>query len=95
MSLTLCVLLWAHEGSANALIAYEDRVLELARAHGGRLLQRARTDGSYGAPLEIQFLEFPSEEALDDYMRDDRRAALADDRDRAITRTEVMRVDLV
>jgi uncharacterized protein (DUF1330 family) len=95
MSITLCVLLWAHEGSDDALIGYEDRVLKLAPAHGGRLLQRARTDGSYGAPLEIQFLEFPSEGALDDYMKDERRAALADDRDRAITRTEVMRVDLV
>jgi hypothetical protein len=28
-------------------------------------------------------------------MRDERRTALADDRDRAIARTEVMRVDLV
>ena len=95
MSLTLCVLLWSHEGSEDALVAYEDQVLELARAHGARLLQRARTDGSFGAPLEIQFLEFPSEGALSDYMRDEQRVALADDRDRAITRTEVMRVNLV
>ena len=93
--MTLCVLLWAHPGNEDALISYEDRVLEFAPAHGGRLLQRARTDGSGGAPLEIQFLEFPSEGALDDYLQDERRTALAGQRDRAICRTEVMRVDLV
>jgi hypothetical protein len=95
MSLTLCVLLWAQEGNENGLIFCEDRVLEFAPSHGGRLLQRARTDGSGGAPLEIQFLEFPSERALDEYLRDERRMALAADRDRAIARTEVMRVGLV
>jgi hypothetical protein len=95
MSLTLCVLLWAHAGNEDGLISYENRVLELAPAHGARLLQRARTDGCGGAPLEIQFLEFPSEGALDDYLQDKRRKALADDRDRAIARTEVMRVGLV
>ena len=95
MSVTLCVLLWAHPGHEDALVSYEDRVLEFAPAHGARLLQRARTDGSAGAPLEIQLLEFPSEAALDDYLRDERRTALARERDRAITRTEVIRVDLV
>ena len=95
MSVTLCVLLWAHTGNEDALISYEDRVLDVAPAHGARLLQRARTDGSGGAPLEIQFLEFPSEGALDGYLRDERRTALAGERDRGITRTEVMRVDLV
>jgi hypothetical protein len=46
MSVTLCVLLWAHAGNEDALISYEDRVLEFAPSHGARLLQRARTDGS-------------------------------------------------
>ena len=95
MSVTLCVLLWAHAGNEDALISYEDRVLEFAPAHGATLLQRARTDGSGGSPLEIQFLEFPSEGALNDYLQDERRTALAGQRDRAICRTEVMRVDLV
>jgi uncharacterized protein (DUF1330 family) len=95
VSVTLCVLLWAHAGNEDALISYEDRVLEFAPAHGATLLQRARTDGSGGSPLEIQFLEFPSEGALNDYLQDERRTALAGQRDRAICRTEVMRVDLV
>jgi hypothetical protein len=54
MSLTLCVLLWAREGREHDLAVYEDRVLQLVSDHGGRVLQRARTDGSAGRPLEIQ-----------------------------------------
>ncbi len=40
-------------------------------------------------------LEFPSEEALEAYLADPRRAALADRRERAVARTEVLRVDVV
>ena len=95
MRVTLCVLLWARAGAADALIAYEDAVLPLVAAHGGAVRQRARTDGADDAPLEIQVLEFPSEAALDAYMQDPHRAALADARDRAIARTDVYRVNLV
>jgi uncharacterized protein (DUF1330 family) len=94
MSLTLCVLLWAQPGAGDALIAYEDRVLELVSGHGGRVLQRARSNGAQGQPLEIQILEFPSAAALDDYMTDGRRLALAEERDRAIARTQVIEVEL-
>jgi uncharacterized protein (DUF1330 family) len=95
MSLTLCVLLWAQPGARDALVAYEDRVLDLVPGHGGRVLQRARGNGADGQPLEIQLLEFPSTAALDDYMSDGRRLALADDRDRAIARTQVINVELI
>jgi uncharacterized protein (DUF1330 family) len=95
MSLTLCVLLWARPGAADALAAYEDQVLALVPGHGGRVLQRARGSGEGGQPLEIQFLEFPSAAALDRYMADGRRTALATVRDRAIARTQVINVDLV
>jgi hypothetical protein len=95
MSLTLCVLLWAQPGAADALIAYEDRVLDLVPGHGGRVLQRARSNGTDGQPLEIQLLEFPSTSALDDYMKDGRRLSLSDERDRAIARTQVMDVELI
>jgi uncharacterized protein (DUF1330 family) len=95
MSLTLCVLLWAREGRENALIDYEDRVLELVPAHGGRVVQRARSSGAAGEPLEVQTLEFPSQAALDDYVGDERRAALAAARDDAIARTDILKVDLV
>lgn len=95
MSLQLCVLLWANTGAERALVAYEDRVLELMGDHGARVLQRARTDGVGGSPLEIQVLEFPSREALDCYMADERRVALAEERDAAIARTDVLEVNLV
>ena len=92
---TLCVLLWARAGEEGALVAYEDAVLPLVATHGGRIVQRARTDGAGDAPLEIHLLQFPGEAALAAYMDDPQRAALASERERAIARTEVHRVDLV
>ncbi len=77
------------------LVEYEGRVLRLLGDYGGRVLHRARTAGSRREPLEVQILQFPSEAALDEYTRDERRAVLADARDRAIARTQVLRVDLV
>jgi uncharacterized protein (DUF1330 family) len=95
MSLHLCVLLWPNAGAEQALVTYEDSVLELMGDHGARVLQRARTDGANGSPLEIQILEFPSQEALEGYIEDDRRTALAGERDSAIARTDVLEVDLI
>jgi len=94
MSLTLCVLLWPNPGKSDALIAYEDQVLMLMADHGARVLQRARTDGQGGAPLEVQILEFPSAKELDAYLADGRRTALAGDRDDAIARTDTFEVEL-
>ena len=90
MSIHLCVLLWSRPGAEEALCAYEDTVLGLMGDHGARVLQRMRTDGANGAPLEIQVLEFPSQSALDGNMQDERRTALAGDRDAAIARTDVL-----
>ena len=95
MSVRVCLLLWAEPGAEAKLVDYEDRVLRLIEDHGGRVLQRARTDGREGAPLEIQILEYPSRDAFDAYLADGRRAALAADRDAAIARTEVLDVELV
>jgi uncharacterized protein (DUF1330 family) len=95
MSLTLCVLLWTRPGADDALTAYEDRVLSLVPEHGGRVLQRARSSGADGQPLEIQFLEFPSAEVLGYYVADERRTVLAGERDRAIARTDVIEVELI
>jgi uncharacterized protein (DUF1330 family) len=94
VSISLCCLLWARPGQHEGLIAYEDRVLELVSEHGGRILQRARTDGSGDQPLEIQVFTFESQSALDGYMNDERRLALADERDRVVARTELMHVTL-
>jgi uncharacterized protein (DUF1330 family) len=95
VSLTLCVLLGAQPGADGALVAYEDQVLALVPEHGGRVLQRARSSGADGQPLEIQLIEFPSAQALDAYMANGRRTSLADERDRAVARTEVIDVELI
>src|ERR1700730_11983440 len=92
---TLCVLLWARPGAENGLIAYEDQVLGIASGYGGRVLQRARSSGGDGQPLEIQLLEFPTAQAVAEFMADGRRQALADERDRVVARTQVMDVQLV
>jgi uncharacterized protein (DUF1330 family) len=92
---TLCVLLWARPGAESGLIAYEDQVLGIASGYGGRVLQRARSEGGDGQPLEIQLLEFPTAQAVAEFMADGRRQALADERDRVVARTEVIDVQLV
>jgi uncharacterized protein (DUF1330 family) len=93
--MNLCVLLWAREGRARELVAYEDRVLAILADHGGRVLQRARTSGAPGEPIEVHLLYVPSEEALASFTHDPRRLALTAERDAAIERTQVLQVDLV
>lgn len=94
MAITLCVMLWARPGQDDALVAYEDKVLELVPEHGGRVLQRARSDGADGHPLEIQYLQFPHQDSIDAYLADDRRLGLAGERDAAIERTTMMPVTI-
>ena len=98
MEVNLCVLLWAHEGRDAELSAYEDQVLGLLAEHDGHVIQRAKTvarNGNSDEPAEVQLLRFASDAALDGYMRDARREALAGQRDAAIAMTEVMRIQLV
>ena len=96
---TLCVLLWSNPGTENALTAYEDKVLGFASEYGGRVIQRARNIGTddhavENQPLEIQILRFPSKRAMEQFMADERRQALAEERDRVIAMTEVIEVQL-
>ena len=95
MGLTLCVLLWARPGAEDGLVAYEDQVLALVPDHQGRVLLRVRGTGADGQPLEVQLLEFVSAQALDGFMADPRRQSLAADRDRVISKTEVINVQVV
>lgn len=92
--LLLCCLLWAHEGQSAGLSAYEERVLALVPEHGGTVLQRAISDGAHGRPNEVQLYRFESGAALDGYVSDPRRLALAEERDRVVARTEVFPVTL-
>ena len=95
MGVTLCVLLWAHAGREADLIAYEDRVLAMLADHGGRLLQRLRTDGAGEGPFEIHVIRFDSEDGLTAYLADGRREALAGERDVAVARVSVLPVATV
>ena len=95
MSVSLCVSLWAQPGEEDGLVAYEDAVLAMIPEHGGRVVQRARTDGSGNQPLEVQLFEFQSEAGLDAYLADTRRVALTAQRERVVKQTEIMRVTLV
>jgi uncharacterized protein (DUF1330 family) len=89
----LCVLLWAAPGAQQALVEYEDRVLRLLAAHRAKVLTHVRA--VEGQPDEVQLLEFPSEDAVTAFLDDPTRVELAGLRERAIARTEVLRVDLV
>ena len=92
--LHLCCLLWAHEGEAEALTRYEDTVLGLLPEHDGVVLSRVIGDGHDGTPHEVQVLRVADRSALDAYLADPRRTALARERDRVIARTDVFDVDV-
>lgn len=91
--LALCVLLWSAEGREDDLADYEDRVLALLPAHGGRLISRVRA--VEGGPTEVHVLEFPSEEALSAFSADPAREALSALREHVVRRAEVLRVEVV
>jgi hypothetical protein len=88
----LCCLLWARDGQAAGLTAYEDAVLALIPEHGGAVVQRAQSDGADGRPHEVQLYRFGSQASLDSYIADPRRTSRADERDRVIARTELFPV---
>jgi len=92
---TLCVLLYAVPGAEAELVAYEDHVLGLLPAHGARVRSRVRRAESGEGPYEVHVLDFPDQDAFDAYMADPGRLARAAQRDRAIARTEVLRVNAV
>jgi antibiotic biosynthesis monooxygenase (ABM) superfamily enzyme len=88
----LCCLLRALPGAEEGLIAYEDKVTALVPEHGGELLSRAIGDGADGTPHEVHVYRFPNQAALDAYMADPRRVALAGERDRAVATTTLFPV---
>jgi hypothetical protein len=95
VTVTLCALVWAREGAEAALVDYEDRVLALLPRYGARVVQRLRTNGAPDEPFEVHALEFPSEAVIDAFMGDERRVALDAERERAVARVSVMRVEPV
>lgn len=95
MTLKLCVLLWASEECERALTEYEDTVLQLVPKHGGRVVSRVRRVGAGDGPLEVQVIHLPDESALEEYMTDPVRVALADVHRRVVARTEILNVETI
>jgi uncharacterized protein (DUF1330 family) len=87
--LQLCVLLWAAEGQDAALTEYEDTVLALIPRHGGRVVSRVRRAVKGEGPLEVQIIHLPDEAALEAYMQDPVRVALAPVHRTVVARTDV------
>jgi antibiotic biosynthesis monooxygenase (ABM) superfamily enzyme len=83
----LCCLLRALPGAEKELHAYEDKVTALVPEHGGELVSRAIGDGADGHPHEVHVYRFPNQAAIDAYMVDPRRVAMAEERDRAVATT--------
>ncbi|TFI42200.1 hypothetical protein E4P29_16745 [Rhodococcus sp. 1R11] len=95
MELKLCVLLWASPGQEDALTRYEDTVLDLIPKYGGEVVSRVRRVDSGDGPLEVQVIHLPDDSALEAYLEDPERLALADVHWRAVARTEIIYVDTI
>lgn len=89
------VRLWAVAGAEDTLCEYEDAVLPLLADHGGCVVVRLRHTEPGDGPNETHVLVFPDEAALDAYLTDPQRAALAEARDACIARTELSRVEML
>jgi uncharacterized protein (DUF1330 family) len=83
----LCCFLRALPGAEQAMTSYEDKVTALVPEHGGELLSRVIGDGADGNPHEVHVYRFPGQAAVDAYMADPRRLALAEERDAAVAST--------
>lgn len=88
----LCCLLWAREGERAGLSEYEDRVLALIGEHRGEVVRRAISTEPGDGPDEVQLFRFADDTALQAYLGDPRRLALAEERDRVIARTDLFPV---
>jgi uncharacterized protein (DUF1330 family) len=93
--LTLCILLSGMPGNEQLLVDYENQVLDRLSTYGARIVQRVRATDPQSAPFEVHILEFPSEDALAQYMEDPVRRSLSNLRERAIAHTDILRVDIV
>jgi len=94
-ALTLCIQLWSKAGQDDALAAYEDAVLALIPEHGGTVVQRVRRSEPGDGPLEVQIITMPGRVALQSYLDDSRRLALAASRELAVERTLMAEVVIV
>lgn len=92
MSALFLVHLYAYQNDLAALRSFEAKVLPIVLEHGGELEAAFTPSSELGTfadqPDEVHILRFPSHGAFRQYQADPRHAALADERKRAIARTE-------
>ena|SRR5579871_5417334 len=87
------VSLWLRSGAdPTAFEAFESKAARIMARHGGRIEQAVRVQPTKGeeAPFEVHIVSFPSEAAYAAYRADPEILALADERDRVISRTRVL-----
>lgn len=93
-SLEVVVSLWIHPGRAAEFEAYEHKAVHIMQRYGGivrKVVRASHTDPSpNGQPFEVHVLAFPSLDAFHAYRADPELAALATERNAAISRTEIV-----
>lgn len=92
MTTTICALLWAAEGQEDALAEYEDTVLALIPRHGGEVVSRVQRVGDGTGPTEVHVIRMPDGTALQSFIDDPDRLALADVFREVVDRAEIMDV---
>lgn len=75
-------------GEEETFEAYEEIALSIFREHRGEVVSRFRPSEG---PTEIHVLRCPDERAFEAFRADDRLKELADQRARAIVRTEIFK----
>jgi len=94
MPLTLIVHLYSRKPGLSALRVYEQKVLPILSDHQGRIVTAfsPSPDMSTGdeLPDEIHIVTFPSQHQFETYKSDPRHAALAQERQQVIARTEII-----
>lgn len=95
MAVDLCVLLWSVPGNEQQLVDYEDLVLDRLEVYGGELVQRVRRNKPGDAPYEVHVIAFPSDDAYAAYLADPERVSLAGMRAGAMSRSEIIPVEIV
>ncbi len=97
MDIIIVAHLYAYKNDVSALRAFEAKVLPILGDHEGELRcafgPAAEMSNCNQLPDEIHILRFPSKGAFDSYKSDPRHTALAEERKRAISRTEIFGSD--
>jgi uncharacterized protein (DUF1330 family) len=84
--------LYGRNGASRELRDYERKALAIFRKHGGEVViayTPERGEDGRDMPDEIQVLRISDRDRFEAFMRDPDRTAMAEERERAIRRTDV------